>query len=133
MAAQKYTRPQIESMVRRNDKAAMRAVCALFRQQTADEKVSEATRHDNSRGFSQAHAKVGSELTVWMTSGKNDGVMRRRTGGTFPKWFRNPAGSARKWTASKSAFAGRSRVEVCHEIALHYAGQLTKIANGELV
>ena len=127
-----YTRDQIELLVTSSDKAAMRAVCALFRQQTMDEQTAEKTRHDNSRGFSQAHAKVGSELTAWMTSGRADGVMRRRTGGTFPKWFRNPQGSARKWTANKSAFAGRSRIEVCREIALHYAGQLTLIANGML-
>ncbi|KAM0014302.1 hypothetical protein Hdeb2414_s0036g00730421 [Helianthus debilis subsp. tardiflorus] len=34
----------------------MRAVCALYRQQTGDEKASKETRHQNERGFSQADA-----------------------------------------------------------------------------
>lgn len=132
----KITRPQVEALVAESDRAAMRAVCALFRQQTLDEKMAEATRHDNMRGFSQAHAKVGSELAHWMTGGRDDGVFRRRVGGRFaPRWLfggKRPNGSKIWSKGNQSAFAGRSRIAVCREIALHYAGQLTRIANGEL-
>jgi hypothetical protein len=104
--------------------AACRAVCALFREQTADEKATADTRHDNKRGFSQAHAKVGTEMARWMCDG-NDGVMKRRVGGSFPRYIR----SGGKWIKNPSAFAGRARLEVAAEIALHYAEQLARIAN----
>lgn len=129
--ARRYTRPEIEQMVASSDKAAMRAVCALFRQQTFDERQTADTKHDNKRGFSQAHASIGTELATWMTGGKLDGVFRRRTGGKVA-WKLNETSSRRKWAARQSAFAGRERVAVCRELALRYAGQLTKIANGEL-
>jgi hypothetical protein len=105
-------------------KAACRAICALFREQTADEKAVASTRHDNARGFSQAHAKVGTEMARWMCAG-DDGVMTRRVGGKFPLWLREGG----KWVKNPSAFAGRDRIEVATEIALHYAGQLAVIAN----
>jgi hypothetical protein len=57
-----------------------------------------------------------------------NGIMRRRCGGAFPRWFRED----NKWVKNTSAYAGRERMEVATEIALHYAEQLAKIANGEL-
>ena len=131
-----WTRREIESMIQENDKAAMRAVCALFRQQRLDEKRAAETKHKNFRGFSQAHAKVGTELARWMTRGHMDGQWRRKCDGAFSEWKRNPhnvkTGRGRRFLKSRSPFAGRSRIEVCREIALHYAGQLTRIANGRI-
>lgn len=125
-----FTADSIRNMIR-NDKtgvAACRAICAIYRQQTMDEKEAEATRHDNRRGFSQAHAKIGTELVQWMCDDES-GVMKRRCGGSFPRWFRvNNA-----WVKNTSAYAGRVRMEVATEIALHYAEQLAKIANGDLI
>ena len=118
----RFSRHEIEGMVARDDIAAMRAVCALFRQQTLDERADKVTKYKNHRGFSAVHATVGTELATWMTGGKMDGVMRRRTGGgrVFGIW----EDSGRPKIVS--------RIEICRTLALHYAGQLTKIANKEL-
>jgi hypothetical protein len=105
-------------------KAACRAICALFREQTADEQRAASTRHGNGRGFSQAHAKIGTEMARWMCEGAS-GVMTRRVGGAFPRYFRENGA----WVKNPSAFAGRARIEVATEIALHYCEQLARIAN----
>lgn len=99
----------------KGDLIAMRAVCALFRQQTADERQSEATRHLNARGFSAAHAKAGSELAKWMSAGADDGIFRRRVGGMM-------------------RVGGKlvSRIEMCRHLAEVYRGQLAEIATANL-
>ena len=127
-----WTKEQISDLIRRSDVAAMRAICAIFRRQTEDEKSTETTRHDNGVGFSQAHAKIGTELAMWMTKGIDDGVMRRRVAGSFPKKWTfagKKENGKNKWERNDSRYAGRDRVEVCREVALRYAGQLTAIAN----
>ena len=128
-----WTKGDILGLIDSNDLAAMRAVCAIFRRQTKDEQADETTRHSNGVGFSQAHAKVGSELAMWMTDGRQDGKFRRRVGGKFPgTWVHVGRRENGKniWKKNASAFAGRDRIEVCREIAHVYAGQLVEIANG---
>jgi len=136
MSRIQMTRAAVETLIRESDNAAMRAVCAIYRQQTLDEKMAKDTKHDNDRGFSQAHAKIGTELATWMTEGNKDGVMRRRTAGKFPsQWTHagtNPRTGKNIWKKNTSAYAGRPRLVVCRELALHYAGQITQIANGTL-
>ncbi|MFS7969126.1 hypothetical protein Hanom_Chr09g00805531 [Helianthus anomalus] len=51
----------------------MRAVCALYRRQTADEKESKKTRHLNERGFSKTDAARGSKMAEFLTDGDPDG------------------------------------------------------------
>jgi hypothetical protein len=123
-----YTETQIRTMILTNDVAAMRAVCALYRRQTSDEKMSEDARHDNRRGFSKAHARLGSKLARYMTAGVPGGKMRRPVSGTVSPWYRD---SRNRWKKSKSELVGETRVEACRAIALHYVAQLTRIANGE--
>lgn len=112
MTQKTWTEDQIVALVNENEVAAMRAVCALFRQQTMDERRDEATKYLNGRGFSASDAKIGSELALWMTRGFHDGQMRRRVGG-----------------ATKFAGAWMTRSEVCRQLALKYRAQLTRIAN----
>ncbi|PWA77551.1 hypothetical protein CTI12_AA223350 [Artemisia annua] len=50
----------------------MRAVCALYRQQTEDEKASKGTIHHNERGFSQPDAYRGSKLAEFLMDGGSD-------------------------------------------------------------
>ncbi len=125
-----HTADSIRALINadRSGTVACRAICALFRQQTLDERAAADTRHDNARGFSVAHAKVGTEMARWMTNGNTDGVMRRRLGGAFPRFVREN----NQWVKNPSSFAGRARIEVATEIALRYADQLAKIANGSL-
>ena len=107
-----YTITDIRMILDTNPDAAMRAVCAIFRNQTDYEKSVRATVNKNGCGFRANHAKAGSDLALWMTRGNNDGIMRRRVGGT-------------------AIYNGRevSRVWLAYEIAGWYAEQLATIAN----
>ncbi|KAI3890411.1 hypothetical protein MKX03_028233 [Papaver bracteatum] len=50
----------------------MKAVCALYRQQTAEEKSIKSTLHLNKRGFSQAHATRGTQLAEFLSDGSQE-------------------------------------------------------------
>lgn len=52
-----WTEQQIIALLDTNDRAVERAIVAIYERQTADEKQTEHTRHDNSVGFRQNHAK----------------------------------------------------------------------------
>ncbi len=137
-----WTKAGIVNLVVGNELAAMRGICALFKQQTEGEKVVEGTVTRNFRGFSVATAKQGSEMAKWMTDGKMDGVFRRPVTGVISEWKRNPASlkaeaegrsfRGRKWLKNDSAFVGRDRVSLCAEFCEIHAGQLADIANGRL-
>ncbi|KAI3757699.1 hypothetical protein L6452_05242 [Arctium lappa] len=55
----------------------MRAVCALYRQQTADEKAAKGTIHHNDRGFSQCDASRASKVAEFLTDGDSCGDMNK--------------------------------------------------------
>ncbi|KAK9075373.1 hypothetical protein SSX86_003696 [Deinandra increscens subsp. villosa] len=57
----------------KNPTLCMRAVCALYRQQTEDEKELKATLHHNERGFSQPDAPRGSELAEFLLNNDPNG------------------------------------------------------------
>lgn len=87
---------------------AMRAVCAIFRAQTADEQAHATTRYRNGVGFSQADAKAGTDLVRWMDCGRGDGILRRRCGGVY-------------YRANGDCIA---RVVLCKALAWKYRKQL---------
>jgi len=107
-----YTTDDIRMILDTNPDAAMRAVCAIFRNQTGYEKSCRATVNKNGYGFRANHAKAGSDMALWMTRGNHDGVMRRRVGGTVTY---NGRQVSRKWLA--------------YEIAGWYKEQLAVVAN----
>jgi hypothetical protein len=53
------TGTDIVALLRSNDKAVARALVVLKDLQTADEQVSESTRHLNGKGFRPCHARMG--------------------------------------------------------------------------
>ncbi|KAJ9545757.1 hypothetical protein OSB04_025464 [Centaurea solstitialis] len=55
----------------------MRAVCALYRQQTEDEKACKGTLHHNARGFSQCDAPRASEVAEFLMDGDSSGDMNK--------------------------------------------------------
>ncbi|KAD4585935.1 hypothetical protein E3N88_23536 [Mikania micrantha] len=55
----------------------MRAVCALYRQQTDDEKASKETIHHNERGFSQPDAHRASKLAEFLINGDCNGDLSK--------------------------------------------------------
>jgi len=102
-----WTPAEIRDLLLTSDRAAMRAICAIFRNQTDYEKSCRATVNKNGVGFCANHAKAGTELALWMTRGNHDGIMVRRVGG-----FTTYGGES------------ISRTALCYEIAKHYTVQL---------
>ena len=94
-----WTIEEIKAQIEKSDKWVERAIKAIYNKQTIDEKATEDTRHNNSVGFSGAHAHYGSYLAKYIISGKR--------------------------------LDGKHLIKA-RKMALRYAGQLTKIANGEI-
>lgn len=107
-----WTEAEIQANIQADDRWAQRALCALYRQQTLSERAKKVTHDRNARGFSAAHARVGSILGIWMTMGHSDGKMRRELTGVM-------------------TYGGEPlpRTEIARRIALHYVKQLTDLAN----
>lgn len=57
-----WTKEKIVTLLETNDKAVGRALLRLAELQTADEIVSEDTKHKNGRGFRPCHAKMGTSM-----------------------------------------------------------------------
>jgi hypothetical protein len=56
------TGTDIVKLLETNDHAICRALVVLYERQTADEKTSEHTKHDNGRGFRPCHARMGTSM-----------------------------------------------------------------------
>lgn len=69
MQARKYTQNHIRELLLVNDEAVERAILAIFRNQTDDEKSARVTKYQNGRGFTAAHAKLGSYYARWLAAG----------------------------------------------------------------
>lgn len=65
-----WTKDSIIALLDRSDKAVERAVLAIYNRQTEDEKNSSTTTHRNGRGFSGAHAELGTYYAKWILSGR---------------------------------------------------------------
>ncbi|XP_024022337.1 uncharacterized protein LOC21394715 [Morus notabilis] len=60
----------------KDDELCMKAVCALYRQQTADEKASKGSLHHNNRGFNKFDAFRGTSLAEFLTGGDPQGDLK---------------------------------------------------------
>lgn len=58
----KWDKEQIVNLLETNDKAVARALVRLKQLQTADEVITEHTKHRNGRGFRPAHARMGTSM-----------------------------------------------------------------------
>ncbi|KAM0034323.1 hypothetical protein Hdeb2414_s0016g00496221 [Helianthus debilis subsp. tardiflorus] len=85
----------------------MRAVCALYRQQTADEKASKETRYRNERGFSQTDASRGCTLAEFLTDGDPNCDLNK--------------------TVEQLKEYGSKEVKLCKALAAKYSKQLFEI------
>ncbi len=70
MADKKWTRPEIENMVRTNDRAVERAMVALLSRQTQDEQARGTVNADNGKGFAACNSKSGTYFAKWVQSGR---------------------------------------------------------------
>lgn len=89
----------------------MKAVCALYRQQTAGEKLSKSTFCHNQRGFSKFDAHRGCTLAEFLTDG-------------------DPQGDLTKSAKELQAYDPNA-VELCRNLATHYSKQLFEIYNSK--
>ncbi|KAK9293113.1 hypothetical protein L1049_021099 [Liquidambar formosana] len=89
----------------------MKAVCALYRQQTTDEKSIKYTIHLNQRGFSQCDAPRGTALAEFLTDG-------------------DPKGDLKKSVKELQEYNPHA-LELCRTLATHYSKQLFTIYNNK--
>lgn len=85
----------------------MRAVCALYRQQTEDEKASKETIHHNERGFSQPDAFRATKLAEFLTDG-------------------DPGGNLNKTVEELKQYDSKG-IKLCMKLAAKYSKQLFAI------
>ncbi|KAL5744774.1 hypothetical protein ACOSP7_027641 [Xanthoceras sorbifolium] len=85
----------------------MKAVCALYRQQTSEEKVSKGTLVNNCRGFNKIDAHRGSILAQFLTDGDSECDLKKSVKELLE---RDPKG-----------------VEKCRTLATRYSKQLFEI------
>ncbi|CAA0812972.1 Unknown protein [Striga hermonthica] len=85
----------------------MKAVCAIFRRQTSEEQLHQATLVHNRRGFSQVHAPRGSDLAKFLMDGDPNGDVNK-TLDELQKF--DPLG-----------------IKQCRKLAIHYSKQLFEI------
>ncbi len=65
-----WTEENIETLLKSNNRAVEKAIVAIYKRQTEDEKATQATRHSNNVGFSGADASRGTYYAQWILSGK---------------------------------------------------------------
>ncbi|CAK9318208.1 unnamed protein product [Citrullus colocynthis] len=85
----------------------MKAVCALYRQQTSEEKVSKETLFSNKRGFSKFDAIRGTSLAEFLTDGE-------------------PQGNLKKSVKELEEYDPKA-IDLCRKLATHYSKQLFEI------
>ncbi|CAB4271554.1 unnamed protein product [Prunus armeniaca] len=89
----------------------MKAVCALYRQQTCEEKISKGSLCNNYRGFSKFDALRGSVLAEFLTGG-------------------DPNGDVNKTVKELEEYDPRG-IEQCRTLASRYSKQLFEIYNNK--
>lgn len=85
----------------------MKAVCALYRQQTSDEKCSKEAFYSNHRGFSKFDAPRGSTLAEFITDGDSGGDIKK--------------------SVKELEEYDPKAVQLCRRLATHYSKQLFEI------
>ncbi|KAH7538161.1 uncharacterized protein LOC107414615 [Ziziphus jujuba] len=85
----------------------MKAVCALYRQQTSEEKICKGTLYSNQRGFSKFDAPRGTTLAFFLTDG-------------------DPEGDLKKSVQELQEYDPKA-IKLCRTLATHYSKQLFEI------
>jgi hypothetical protein len=99
-----WTEDEIKTLLFAKPEAVEKAIVKLYQRQTADERQSADTKHDNGRGFSQSTCRRGTIYAGWV--------------------IENPT---KKWGHK---LYGQALVKA-RKICLFHLKQLTRIANGE--
>eukprot|EP00897_Mesotaenium_endlicherianum_P007557 jgi/Mesen1/682/ME000109S_10905 len=92
----------------KDDTLCLRAVCALFRQQTAGERLVKASKVLNGRGFRTAHARRASAIALFLLGGDPDAALGKTTG-------------------ELARCKGQRELEFCRHVAFTYSKQLFRL------
>jgi len=103
----RISKEYVENLLLTNDNAVARALVALNKRQTKDERESEATFYKNGEGFRPCHAHRGSSMAKFY---QERGFLTEKQ----INWWRIP-----------SPKTGKARISI-------YAGQLAEIANSKV-
>lgn len=118
-----WTRAEIDQLLRDNDLAVERGIVSLFKLQTQNEQHAGTTQILNERGFSSAHARVGTRFARFVL-GMNDNNEIKYP----PKSLSHEkAAQIFKRYIEKTG----SVIERAREICLIHSQQLTDLANGK--
>ena len=66
-----WTKESIRELLTHSNEAVERAIVAIFRRQTEDERRTDQTKHHNGRGFCAFDARRGSYYAKWVLSGRH--------------------------------------------------------------
>jgi hypothetical protein len=100
-----WTKERIQALLQTNDLAVERAVVALYDRQVADEKATSTTKHDNTVGFTAAHAR------------------------TLSYYARIILGGWKRPNGKKVVHLHPGKLEKARRFVMHYHRQLADIAN----
>jgi hypothetical protein len=118
-----YTRPQIDAILTKSDRAVERAIIRLFELQTQNEQRVAHTTHQNDEGFCACDAKAGTRFARWIL-GMND-----RNQSKFPaKPLTHPRASR---IFGRYCKGGERPIDRARRIALKHSKQLVNIANAK--
>ena len=118
-----YTRDEINTILKNNDRAVERAMIRLFELQTQGEQKVAHTTHQNDVGFCACDAKAGTRFARWV-QGFNDRNVKK-----FPaKQLTHPRASR---IFGRYCRAGEAPIDRARRIALKHSAQLVRIANAK--
>jgi hypothetical protein len=100
-----HTKESIASLLAKSDKAVYRGLVVLYQRQTADEKSSENTKHQNGVGFNATDAKFGTSLAKQVLTWQE----------ATQKKYPNPL--------------SKGQIDAARRMIRKYAGQLANVAN----
>lgn len=115
-----WTRDEIDALLRRSDKAVMRAIIRIFEFQTQDEQKSTQTKHENGRGFTAADAKAGTLFAQYLLGYDKNNVKR---------WHPKPLTHPHANKVFQRYTHGGTAIQRARKIALKHSAQLVRIAN----
>jgi len=109
----KWTKGRVTALLVANPKAVERAILALYRRQTEDEKLVADTRHLNHVGFSAADASYGTYVAKYLLNGgKLSGSHKERALKLALRYTRQLADEANfKAQNARAIEASRARAE----------------------
>ena len=117
----RYTRDEIDTMLRTNDAAVERAIIRLFTMQNEDEQQWATTNAQNGRGFGAADARAGTRFARWLQGMDNKNVAR------YAKKSLNHPRAERIF--GRYCQDGGTVMDRARKIALKHSQQLVDFAN----